>query len=70
MRNGLILDIMKVEVIGSFNVLGIGCERNREVKDNFSSLNNWKDGVVINWEENVSLGSSGYVSFGVGRLGI
>lgn len=40
MRNGLILDIMKVEATGSLNALGIGCERNREVKDNSSSLNN------------------------------
>lgn len=30
MKNGLILDIMKVEATGCLNGLDVGCERNKE----------------------------------------
>lgn len=68
MRNGLILGTKKVEAIGCPKGMDVGCERNREVKDNSSTLNNWKDGAAISWEEKVSLGDSGWANLGVGGL--
>lgn len=43
----------EVEETGCLNGLGVRCEINREVKDNSSSLNNWKNGVSLSTERRV-----------------